>query len=330
VNEQITEIVNSSRAHLRVDREAGVVRGVKILGLTSKNNRTYAPQALARAIPLYEGARVNVNHPQGRADAPRDYQDRIGTVRNVEQRDDGLYGDFYFNPKHAVAEQLAWDAQHAPENVGFSHNALARTTIKDGRTVVEEIVQVRSVDLVADPATTRGLFEHHLRSASTAARIWDNRSQSWKPFDTSPTKEEESMPLTLESLKHEYPELYEEVRSTAIRECEQSVMEGHSRELERLQEENESLLAEKRAGEFRRAILTMLDEACIPAALRTERFEQICLAAPDVETVAEFIQLRLDDRGWLDDAAKPRSMEQTPVAAGIAVHDGATFAAALR
>ena len=135
MNEQITEYVDSSRANLRVDREAGVVRGVKILGLSSKNNRTYSANALRRAIGLYEGARVNVNHPQGRADAPRAYQDRIGTVRNVSQRDDGLYGDFYFNPKHAVAEQLAWDAQHAPENVGFSHNALARTSTKDGQSI---------------------------------------------------------------------------------------------------------------------------------------------------------------------------------------------------
>jgi hypothetical protein len=73
----------------------------------------------------------------------------------------GLRGDFHFNPKHALAEQLIWDAEHSPENVGFSHNVEARTSRRDGKVVVEEITRVQSVDLVADPATTRGLFEQH-------------------------------------------------------------------------------------------------------------------------------------------------------------------------
>ena len=41
-------------------------------------------------------------------------------------RGEGLFADFHFNPKHALAEQLLWDAEHAPENVGFSHNVEAR------------------------------------------------------------------------------------------------------------------------------------------------------------------------------------------------------------
>jgi len=93
-------------------------------------------------------------------------------IRNVQLREnEGLYADFWFNPKHSVAEQLLWDAEHASDNVGFSHNveAVVRRQTADGRrqqssdggttAIVERIVAVRSVDLVADPATTRGLFE---------------------------------------------------------------------------------------------------------------------------------------------------------------------------
>ncbi|MDY0165916.1 MAG: hypothetical protein RBS80_05185 [Thermoguttaceae bacterium] len=145
---------------VRVDREAGVIRGVKILGLRSRNGRVYLPAALAQAAPLYEGAKVNLNHPKGHPARPRDYQDRIGAIRNVELRDgEGLFADFHFNPKHAMAEQLAWDAEHAPGNVGFSHHVHARTARRGEELVVEAITQVESVDLVADPATTRGLFE---------------------------------------------------------------------------------------------------------------------------------------------------------------------------
>jgi hypothetical protein len=160
MHEPITEHVNLAGAATRVDRAAGVIHGVKILGLASKNGRVYRREALERAIPLYEAARVNVNHPKGAPGAPRGYEERIGTVRNILCRDEGLFGDFHFNPKHRLAEQLLWDAQHMPENVGFSHNVLARTSKQDGQTVVEEIASVQSVDLVADPATTRGLFEH--------------------------------------------------------------------------------------------------------------------------------------------------------------------------
>ena len=81
-------------------------------------------------------------------------------IRGVNGRPaTGLFADFHFNPKHALAEQLLWDAEHAPENVGFSHNVEARTARRGDHVVVEAITRVQSVDLVADPATTRGLFE---------------------------------------------------------------------------------------------------------------------------------------------------------------------------
>lgn len=160
MNETLQEYVDSRGVEIRVDRHEGVIRGVKVLGLDSRNGRTYRPEALAKAAPLYEGAKVNVNHPKGNPLGPRDYQDRIGVIRQVVVRPgEGLFADFHFNPKHVLAEQLAWDAEHAPENVGFSHNVLARTARQGDTLVVEEIAKVQSVDLVADPATTRGLFE---------------------------------------------------------------------------------------------------------------------------------------------------------------------------
>ncbi len=166
MTDMLQEFCDSRGMALRVDRSGGVIRGIKILGLHSRNSREYLPEALSRAVGLYEGAKVNVNHPKGHPLAPRDYQERIGVIRNVQHRaGEGLFADFHFNPKHYLSEQLAWDAEHAPENVGFSHNVQARTSRRGESTIVEEILRVHSVDLVADPATTRGLFE----SASTAA-----------------------------------------------------------------------------------------------------------------------------------------------------------------
>ena len=90
---------------------------------------------MAKALPLYEGMRVNVDHvdPGQR----RSLRDRIGLIKNVTLKEDGLYGDFHFNPKHALAEQIAWDAENAPQNLGFSHDTRGGTAKRrrqsDGR-----------------------------------------------------------------------------------------------------------------------------------------------------------------------------------------------------
>lgn len=170
MTEVLQEFVDSRGVTLRVDRAAGVLRGVKLIGLESLNGRRYRPEALSAAVALYEGAKVNVNHPKEGPLAPRDYRDRLGVIREVEFRvEEGLFGNLHFNPKHAVAEQLAWDAEHNPRNVGFSHNVLARLTREGAQSLVEAITHVQSVDLVADPASTRGLFEELSEEAKPQA-----------------------------------------------------------------------------------------------------------------------------------------------------------------
>lgn len=56
---------------------AGIIKGVKILGLVSKNGRRYRPDALKAALPLYENCQVNIDHT-AKAAAGRI---RIGSAR---------------------------------------------------------------------------------------------------------------------------------------------------------------------------------------------------------------------------------------------------------
>jgi len=136
--ELLQEFVDSRGVTMRVDRSLGVLRGVKLIGLESRNGRRYRESALEQAKSLYEESKVNVNHPKDGPLAPRDYQDRLGVIRGVEFRSgEGLFGDLHFNPKHPLAEQLAWDAEHNPRNVGFSHNVLARLSREGEMTVVD-------------------------------------------------------------------------------------------------------------------------------------------------------------------------------------------------
>lgn len=169
-NENVLEFFDFSSPQRKIDKENGVVSGVKILGVKSRNNRVYPLETLRDAAPLYENAKVNVNHPDGSPNESRKYQDRVGSIKNVTLQENGLYGDFHFNPKHPLAEQMLWDAEKAPENFGFSHNVEAVVRLENGAQIVDKIVRVRSVDLVADPATTSGLFESE-RATQTFAQV---------------------------------------------------------------------------------------------------------------------------------------------------------------
>lgn len=203
----LQEYVDSRGVAMTVDRQIGILRGVKLIGLESRNDRRYRESALSGAATLYEGAKVNVNHPKEGPLAPRDYQDRLGVIRDVELRTGhGLFGDLHFNPKHALAEQLLWDAEHNPGNVGFSHNVLARLTREGEQAIVEEITKVQSVDLVADPATTQGLFEQAtetLKRSSPESPAWDA--------------------LTVEVLELHRPDLLAEIREYESAELQQRV-----------------------------------------------------------------------------------------------------------
>ncbi|MBR4976848.1 MAG: hypothetical protein IKY61_07300 [Thermoguttaceae bacterium] len=200
-NENVLEFFDFSSPQRKIDKENGVVSGVKILGVKSRNNRVYPLETLRDAAPLYENAKVNVNHPDGSPNESRKYQDRVGSIKNVTLQENGLYGDFHFNPKHPLAEQMLWDAEKAPENFGFSHNVEAVVRLENGAQVVDKIVRVRSVDLVADPATTSGLFE----SQSLTDAIFAG-------YDASSS---EASPSCDDRLKR-----LEEERDAAIKRCE--------------------------------------------------------------------------------------------------------------
>jgi hypothetical protein len=271
MTETLQEYCDSRGVKMRVDREEGVIRGVKILGLQSRNRRSYLPEALAQAARLYEDAKVNVNHPKGNPAAPRDYQDRMGMIRNVDARPgEGLFADFYFNPKHALAEQLIWDAEHAPENVGFSHNVEARTVRQGDQVVVEAITRVQSVDLVADPATTRSLFE----SATD---------------DSAILPVEKPRPLTVEDLKRDYPELVEQLCGEVLEEqC-------------RLKAEVERLTILEAVHQKHETVRRLLDEFNFPdpqsndpkaKTIVSEQFLELLLEADNEESLRKLIEER--------------------------------------
>ncbi len=302
---------------MRVDRQAAVIRGVKLLGLESRNGRSYLPEALAQAAPLYEDAKVNVNHPKGNPGGPRDYQDRIGVIRGVRvAAGEGLFADFHFNPKHPLAEQLIWDAEHAPENVGLSHNVEARTARRGDRVVVEAITRVQSVDLVADPATTRGLFESAVAGETAGA-------------SALPT----AAALTVEALRRDHPALVEQVRAES------------AQEIARLRDQVQRLTAAEALHTKQQVARRLLREFQLPdpesddplaRTVTTQRFLESLLVAPDEATMREAVQERArlvqsllgaaGDHGGRQ--ATPQSRDQQ-LAVGAGPTDAKSFVSAI-
>lgn len=161
----------------RVDREAGIIYGVKLLGRTSPNNHKipgategteYTPDAIQRALPLYEGLKLNVNHPP-RSDpkADRSSYDRIGKVVNARIDGGDIRGDLKLLKSHPMAERLMEAAEHMPDAFGLSHNAYGRWELRGKKAVIVEIPEVRSVDVVADAGTVSSLYESQESTMAT-------------------------------------------------------------------------------------------------------------------------------------------------------------------
>src|SRR5262249_44012994 len=82
----------------RVDAEAGIIRGVKVLGSQSRNRRTYPAALLAERYGVYEGSQVYADH---------DYRElKGGRARPVSQGGGVLRGATFGGAPVAIFADL--------------------------------------------------------------------------------------------------------------------------------------------------------------------------------------------------------------------------------
>lgn len=147
----------------QIDAEAGVIRGVRILGAESKRGRSYSESARNDAAKLYEGIGVNINHPPetdpGRNRDP--FLEAFGELKNVrhDRSKQAVFADHHFPVSHPHAKLYVESARRFPTKLGFSHNADGDMKESGGQKIVESLTFVQSVDLVDRAATNKGLFE---------------------------------------------------------------------------------------------------------------------------------------------------------------------------
>jgi hypothetical protein len=172
---------------LRVDREAGFLAEVKVLGLQSANGRRYDPAGVRKAAGLYEAKQVNVDHGSTSKDS-RSARDRFGWLEGIYVKDDGLYArKLHFLKSHPMAGPIAEAAERNPSLFALSHNAVGNSRNDgSGSVVVEEIEEVLSVDVVADGATCRSLREgkmtrtyRQIFEALAPKHAWQLAARKW-------------------------------------------------------------------------------------------------------------------------------------------------------
>lgn len=193
-------IRESQSGYERIDKDAGIIYGVKVLGPQSRNGRVYEAEAIANALPLYEGVSVNLNHqriePKSQVQQDRRIEDRWGVLKNARLKDGSIYADLHYLKTHPTTPQLIEAAERFPETFGLSHDAAGDEQVIDGKRRVVELLDVRSVDIVADPATNNGLFESQERAMK-------------KKFKAIVESCEAEMRPPMEGMMKAYPELQE-------------------------------------------------------------------------------------------------------------------------
>lgn len=127
---------------------------VKICGIKSKNKREYPIHVLQEALDKYEGHPVYLDHVQGNTN--RKYIERVGHISNPQIKADGIYATLNVNPHHQLAESIWYDFTNNTKKIGISQVVDAEM---DGGNKVTKILDVKSIDIVNNPATTYSLKE---------------------------------------------------------------------------------------------------------------------------------------------------------------------------
>jgi hypothetical protein len=170
---------------LSVDREAGVIRGVRVLGPESRNTHgergisatEYSAAAHADARRLYEGQIVNLDHMKDKK-RRHGVADEFGVLRNV-QTTNGADGrpvteaDLHYLKSHEMANRVAEDVERKLVLFSLSHDAVSNRDRIDrtrGRLVIEGLHSVSSVDLVYKAGTNRNLWESEDRPVKITLR----------------------------------------------------------------------------------------------------------------------------------------------------------------
>ena len=259
-------------------------------GLTFMQNRFYTKEALQQGYPMYEGARMFLNHPTMDEEMERPeraIEDMIATLRGVvlntiEGGKVAIEGEVivHGSPKYSADTCREWlkNLKTAGVEDVISQNILylgywGEAPTADGGVVetniVEKIIKVNSVDFVTH-ANAGGLL--------VAAEALKNKTV--KGGEPEMTKDEVLKSLSLDEVKSSRKDLYETIAKEAVQ------MAGTEKEKEdfKTQLEAKDAIIAKQAEQINAAALA--DKKKVLA----EKFEAACKEAALPEAMLENIK----------------------------------------
>ncbi len=328
------EFVQLASPDVQIDAANGLVKNVHVLGFTSRNGRRYLPEAVRKALPFYRGKVVNLDHHIQNDFAPdAPIAKRFGRLVN-ERFDEstGVWADLKFNPKHSFAEAFVWFAENDPEAIGFSHDANGAGRLdQDGTYLVEEISGVKSVDLVADPATTRGLFEsyrmteeamdpipqtgemdsaEHISNYIGAIAKDSSLDEKMKlkkikaALKLMATEPDETLPGTEGDVAGELPD-----NAEGEKKAYESLRKSSHPAIKRILRKLDAIEVREAYAARKQAMTEKCKEAKLPDTLVTELFIETLVEAKDETRVAALLK----ERAGLSESHKPKSNDPNPV-----------------
>jgi len=163
---------------LSIDREKGLIEGVKILGAKSRNGNFYTDQALNAVASLYEGVDVYDGHHT------RKYSDHVGTITAPYRKGDAVFGALQLRKHHALYEQVLDDAENNPGNLALSHEVMdgdyEATMVSEGRRI-DDIFKVDAVAIVKRGGTNKSLVEEE-DVATKEIKTLDDLREAYGPL----------------------------------------------------------------------------------------------------------------------------------------------------
>ena len=155
----------------RVDRENRRITHVAVLGNKSRNGRIYTNTAMESVVKfLKAGKKSFLDHPSMLGQSVRDL---LGKFDNPKLENNMIYADLTLLESSVGKDLLLEVAETCPDVLGFSISArgrFAENADADGREVVEDVVALKSVDAVSQPACTNGVFESEQTEELTELR----------------------------------------------------------------------------------------------------------------------------------------------------------------
>ena len=306
--ETLTSYVSLLEAKL--DKGIATVTIIKP-GFNEGNGRYYPVEVLKRDYKVFEGAKMYADHPteaEEKARPERSIRDWVGTLNNVEVKEDGtIIGKATIVEPWLQAKLARLRDSEMLSEMGISINAIGSASdaeIEGIKTkLVEKLIKARSVDFVTEPGAG-GSVEFYESERIDIDLIEINQLKELRPDLVEVIKTETKTELT------------KEVKKTMEIEEKVKELEGQITTLTTERDELKTKMEEAAKAQKKAEAKSLIDEAVGKSELPEAAKSRILEKFKDVETadgIEEAIKSEKDYIAAIQESGKVKGLGKTEV-----------------